>query len=281
MHAWRKHGRAPAPPKPIPETESMRPVKELIQNSMDPVTLVLYGTHGCGKTCAVQYYAAQMDITDASPAHTLRLLNSLNEEGMERGTWKYTECTKDTKAILFWNGYDPARDMDIRMSRCIRRCYWFLPQFFTVVLDDFDKHIQKDVERALLFLGKLREDALHSNIFNILVICSESLTAFKLLDLCRGRRVQHAVVYWNMEESERMVDHLLQDCNMKVSEQKRQAAIAHMEATGEINKLVLSCFVGAGNPGCMLQRKVHAEVRKRADDMLEVFRSRGRRSYFE
>jgi hypothetical protein len=252
----------------------MRPVQEYLQNSTTPGIFVLYGAGACGKTHAVKHFASQRQVFELT-TEDLRGISSTAwwwpfESNKSREEFQHN---KDDKVVLFWKDYQPATDAKISLSKFTRRMSIVKPYFFTVVLDNFDQHMNKDRDKALDFLRELLYDSTVNKIFNLLVVCSESLTAFQLLDASTGY-ARHAVVHWNVRDATALVDDVLvRELGEKVDQRSRQIAIDHLVATGDVaaaHSVLIHRDLEA-RPDHLLDRKVHQRIRTRANDILEVF----------
>ncbi len=261
---------------------SMLPVEEWLQNSTTPGIFVLYGAGACGKTHAVKHFAKKRihlgftsrEFSYANRAWWWPFYSNKSNEEFQRN--------KDDKVVLFWEDYQPATDAKISITKFVRRMGFMKTHFFTVVLDDFDQHMHRDRDKALDFLRELLNESVVHGVFNLLVVCSESNTAFQLLDVCAGY-ARHAVVHWNVRDATALVDNVLaKEMDETIDQRTRQIAIDHLVATGDVDAArgVLMHRALEAWPGHLLDRKVHQRIRTRVDDILEVFKAT-KGSYFQ
>jgi hypothetical protein len=255
----------------------MLPVEEYLQNSTTPGIFVLYGAGGCGKTHTVKHFASKRihlgftsrEFSYANQAWWWPFYSNKSNEEFQRN--------KDDKVVLFWEDYQPATDAKISITKFVRRMSFMQPRFFTIVLDDFDKHMHRDRNKALDFIRELLNDSVVNKVFNVLVVCSESSTAFQLLDVSTGY-ARHAVVHWNVRDATALVDNVLlaKEMDMEtIDPRTRQIAIDHLVATGDVDAAcsVLIHRAVEAWPGHLLDRKVHERIRAQVDDILEVFKT--------
>ena len=226
------------------ENASLQPVKHFIKHSIDPKIFVLYGTEDSGKTYAVKKFASCMRNWKGDAEPTTAIIRDLNDKWpfWSPGKWSCYDCTDKKKSIFWWTGYEPARDMDIKISKCIRNANPWSARFYTIILDDFDQHMHKDAKTALDFICNLQQDSLTSRIFNVLVICKESLNAYKVLDSFHNGHYDIAILRWTSEEAVKVVDQLSVQ-HTYVSDKTKQVAVDHLVATSHIGEADWVCII--------------------------------------